>query len=592
MQGKNTMRKLVRECLMCLGLSSLMLVAQGCMIGGGHGGGGGGGQGIPGATLTSLSPSSVPAGSPPFTLTVNGSGFVAGGALSWNGTTALGQYTFVSSTQVTVQIGAGLIMSPGSGVLVATIPTPRTNPSNALTLTINPFASSACVLFGMYGFFFTGFDSSGPVTIGGVFGVDANGNVSGEEDFKDLAGTRAAQPITGGSCTNSSTTNEGTLTVTTAAGTSTYSFATQGLPVPGVRGQMAESGDANGVSGSGRFVFSPPGNFFSGDYVIALTGSDSSGDRMGVLGRFTDNDNNCEGCPGTLSAGEGDINDNGAITPSVPITGNVSVPDLYSRSIATLTLGTQALQIAFYVFSSGGGFAVDVDSGASSPLLAGFVSSQGHSGGYANVYLNAPVVFSTWGAMAGSPAASNTSLGIASGFNSGPGTFNLQLDSVAGGVASLNQTINGATYAIASNGRGTISYTSGGTTHNLVLYLDAMNDGYILDNSGSVGFGFFEAQATGPFTNSSINGTFAGGTWFPPVSTSPNTDAAITLNNGVISGTVTGTYVVDSFGRGTATVDPPIFGSNDVVLYIVGPNNFYIMGSDEVTDDTIGFLHM
>jgi hypothetical protein len=236
MQGKNTMRKLVRKCLMCLGLSSLMLVAQGCMIGGGHGGGGGGGgggQGIPGATLTSLSPSSVPAGNPPFTLTVNGSGFVVGGSLSWNGTTPLGQYTFVSSTQVTVQIGAGLIANPGSGAIVATIPTPRTNPSNALTLTINSFTSSACVLFGMYDFFFTGFDSSGPVTIGGVFGVDANGNVSGEEDFKDLAGTRAAQPITGGSCTNSSTTNEGTLTVTTAAGTSTYSFATQGLPAPG-----------------------------------------------------------------------------------------------------------------------------------------------------------------------------------------------------------------------------------------------------------------------------------------------------------------------------------------------------------------------
>jgi hypothetical protein len=592
MQEKNTMRKLVRECLMCFGLSGLMLVAQGCMMGGGHGGGGGGGQGIPGATITSLSPSSVPAGSPPFTLTVNGSGFVAGGSLSWNGTTPLGQYTFVSSTQVTVQIGAGLIMSPGSGVIVATIPTPRTNPSNALTLTINPFASSACVLFGMYGFFFTGFDSSGPVTIGGVFGVDANGNVSGEEDFKDLAGTRAAQPITGGLCTNSSTANEGMLTVTTATGTSTYSFTTQALPVPGVRGQMAESGDANGVSGSGRFVFSPPGNFFSGDYVIALTGSDSSGGRMGVLGRFTDNDNNCEGCPGTLSGGEGDINDNGAITPSVQITGNVSVPDLYSRSIATLTLGTQTLQIAFYVFSSGGGFAVDVDSGASSPLLAGFVSSQSNSGGYANVYLNAPVVFSTWGALAGSPASSDTSVGIASGFNSGAGTFNLQLDSIAGGVASLNQTINGATYAIASNGRATISYTSGATTHNLVLYLDAMNDGYILDNSGSVGFGFFEAQATGPFTNASIHGTFAGGTWFPPVSTSPNTDAAITLDNGVISGTVTGTYIVDSFGRGTATVDLPIFGSTDLVLYIVGANNFYVMGSDAVTDDTIGFLHL
>ena len=76
---------------------------------------------------------------------------------------------------------------------------------------------------------------------------------------------------------------------------------------------------------------------------------------MGVFGRFTDTNNNCSACPGTLGAGMGDINDNGAITPSVPIAGNVSVPDLYSRPLVTLTLGTQTLQIAFYVFSSGVG---------------------------------------------------------------------------------------------------------------------------------------------------------------------------------------------------------------------------------------------
>ena len=190
--------------------------------------GGGGGQGIPGATLSSLSPSSVPAGSPPFTLTINGSGFVAEDRSVGMAQHLSDQYTFVSSTQVTdpdqrepdCESRQRLDRSHDSNSL--------TNPSNALTLTISPFTSSACVLFGLYDFFFTGFDSSGPVTIGGAFGVDANGNVSGEEDFKDLAGTRAAPAITGGSCTNSSTTNEGTLTVTTAAGTSTYSFATQG----------------------------------------------------------------------------------------------------------------------------------------------------------------------------------------------------------------------------------------------------------------------------------------------------------------------------------------------------------------------------
>ena len=354
------------------------------------GGGGGGVHNIPGATLTSLSPASVPAGSPPFTLTINGSGFVAGGSLTWNGTTSLGPYTFVSSTQVTVQINASLIANPGSGAIVATIPTPLTNPSNALTLAVNPFTSSACVLFGLYEFFFTGFDSSGPVTIGGAFGVDANGNVSGEEDFKDLAGTRAAQSITGGSCKNSSTTNAGTLTVTTATGTSTYSFATQALPVPGLRGQMTESADANGVSGSGRFVFAPPGGFFTGDYVLALVGSDTAGGRMGVLGRFTDTNNSCSTCPGTLGSGMGDINDAGTLTPSVSISGNVSVPDAYSRSTVTLNLGAQTLNLALYIVSSQLGFAVDVDSGGSSPLLAGFVNVQNSPGTYSNGFLNAP----------------------------------------------------------------------------------------------------------------------------------------------------------------------------------------------------------
>jgi hypothetical protein len=581
------------EYSLCLGLIVFALATTGCMIGkrgGGGGGGGGGGMLLPGATLTSLSPSSIPAGSPPFTLTINGSGFVAGGSLSWNGTVNLGQYTFVSSTQVTVQIAANLITTPGTGSIVASIPTPMTTPSNALTLTIAPLTSSACVLFGLYDFFFTGFDSNGPVTAAGDFGVDATGHVSGEEDFKDPAGTRAAQPITGGSCTNGSTANEGTLTITTAAGTSTYTFVTQALPAPGRTGRMAESGDTNGISGSGQFFFAPPGSFFSGDYVLALVGSDSSGGRMSVLGRFTDTDNN--NTQGTLSSGMGDINDNGALTPSVPITGTVSVPDLYSRSTVTLTLGTQTLNLALYVRSAQLGVAVDTDSGGSSPLLAGFINGQAGAGLYNNGLLSAPVVFSTWGASPGPPAASDTSIGIASGFNATAGTFNLQLDAVTNGVASLNRTVTGGTYSIASNGRATLSYNLGGKTFNFILYLDAFNDGYILGTSGNVDFGFFEAQAAGPFNASTIDGTFAGGSWFSPVSTSPDTVAQITLNNGSVSaGPLTGAYAVDPSGRGTATVNLPLFGSNDLVFYIIGPGSIEVMGSDNVTDDSISFLH-
>jgi hypothetical protein len=555
--------------------------------------GGGNGMGIPGATLTSLSPTSIAAGSPPFTLTVNGSGFVVGGSLSWNGGD-LGPYKFVSSTQVTVLVGSSLITGAGSASIVATIPTPKTNPSNALTFTINPFTSSACVLFGSYDFLFTGFDSSGPVTIAGDFGVDANGNVTGEEDFKDMAGTRVAQPITGGSCTNSSTTtNEGTLVLTTAAGTSTYTFATQSLPVVGKAGGLAESGDANGIIGSGRFFFTPPAGFFSGDYVLGLVGSGSSRGRMSVIGRVTDNNGSKLSNPGTLSAGMGDINDAGAIISGAPIAGSVSVPDAYSRSAVTLVIGTQTFHLAVYVKSSQLGVAVDVDSDPSSPQLAGFINTQNNAGTYDNGHLSAPVVFNTWGRTTGPPATSATTVGLASGFNSVAGTFNVQLDAVAGGAASLNQTVTGATYSIASNGRATASFTAGAKPYSYVLYLDDVNDGYIIESSSDVAYGFLQAQAPGPFTNSSINGTFEGGTWFPPVPASPNSAARITLSNGSVSGTVNGTYAVDASGtgRGTASVDLPVFGSKNLVFYMVGPGVIDVMGSDSVAGDAIAFLH-
>ena len=175
------------KCTLCLVLL-LEIITSSCMRGGGGGGGGGGMMLLPAPTLTSLSPSSVTAGAPPFTLTRPGSGFVAGGYITWNGN-GIANYTFVSSTQITVFVGATLIASAGSASIMVANPTLQKAPSNALSFTIQPFTSSACVLYGMYSFLFTGFEAPGasdmPFTVAGAFGVDVNGNMSGEEDFKD-----------------------------------------------------------------------------------------------------------------------------------------------------------------------------------------------------------------------------------------------------------------------------------------------------------------------------------------------------------------------------------------------------------------------
>ena len=65
-----------------------------------------------GPVITSLSPDVVTVGGPAFTLTVNGSGFVSGAVVKWNGS-ALAT-NFVSATQLTAQVPASLIAAAGT----------------------------------------------------------------------------------------------------------------------------------------------------------------------------------------------------------------------------------------------------------------------------------------------------------------------------------------------------------------------------------------------------------------------------------------------------------------------------------------------
>jgi len=61
--------------------------------------------------ITTLSPASIVVGSPAFTLTVAGTGFVSGAQVQWNG--AALPTTFVSGTQMTASVSAGLIANVG-----------------------------------------------------------------------------------------------------------------------------------------------------------------------------------------------------------------------------------------------------------------------------------------------------------------------------------------------------------------------------------------------------------------------------------------------------------------------------------------------
>jgi IPT/TIG domain len=86
--------------------------------------------------LTSLSPTSIGAGSPAFTLTLNGNNFVESSIVRWNGQDLA--TTFFSSTQLTAQVPVNNISTPGSATINVFNPTPGGGNSNPLPFTIDP----------------------------------------------------------------------------------------------------------------------------------------------------------------------------------------------------------------------------------------------------------------------------------------------------------------------------------------------------------------------------------------------------------------------------------------------------------------------
>jgi hypothetical protein len=87
-------------------------------------------------TLTGLNPSTIPAGSAAFALTVTGTNFAPGAVINWQGSPRV--TTFVNETQLTAQINAADVGTQGSAGIIVVNPAPGGGASNALVFTITP----------------------------------------------------------------------------------------------------------------------------------------------------------------------------------------------------------------------------------------------------------------------------------------------------------------------------------------------------------------------------------------------------------------------------------------------------------------------
>lgn len=90
--------------------------------------------------LSTLSPSSVVAGSASFTLSLSGSSFVSGAIVNWNGTAL--PTTFVSTTSLTASVSSSLLTTAGTATVNVLNPAPGGGTSGNLSFTITSAQTS------------------------------------------------------------------------------------------------------------------------------------------------------------------------------------------------------------------------------------------------------------------------------------------------------------------------------------------------------------------------------------------------------------------------------------------------------------------
>ncbi len=443
--------------------------------------------------------------------------------------------------------------------------TPASTASASLTLTITGPTGR---LNGNYVFSFSGYQNGALVLQAGSFTSDGAGNITnGLMDSNSASGVHTSLPFSGTYSIGSTNTGPMTLVIP-ALGTFTYQVAT---PAAGTIRFIQNGNAGNQGTGYIRKVTSTTAITLAQlakSWSFGGSGADVAASRYATAGTFTADSK------GAWTALEEDANDNGTVVHSTSGTGNfLTIDPVTQRGTANMTVNSVTTNYSFYPVSTSEMVMLCTDPlSTTAPLVLFTLYS--NPANWSNSTIHTTTVTQLQGL--GTSNGNTVPYGLlAFATFDGAGGVNISTDENLGGTLSTN-TYAAATYSTATNGRTTIS---GFGANSIVAYFTS-NVAFIVVGDAGVTSGTLVPQFGSPYTTSSINGSYQGGTLQTVLpSVTVQDDSALADGAGVLGltfdisgpgGPLTGltqamTYSVDSAGRTPLVAK----GNTEGIAYVV-----------------------
>jgi hypothetical protein len=443
-----------------------------------------------------------------------------------------------------------------------------------LSIKINPGVTNNARLSGNYAFSVRGFDPNGLFVAAGSFVADGNGNVTaGMMDVNNTTSFPVNQTFAG----------------TYSIGQDGLGFMTFNIAGGGSRTfalSMMVNGNANiiefddstggGTRNSGVLLKQTTSAFnassIKGGYAFGFLGIDSGKNRFGMAGQLQ-----ADGI-GTFPSGSVDSDDaiSGASGNILFVTGSSYTVASNGRGTANIKTAQGSRGYAFYIVSSTQLLAIETDTfpGGGNSLVSGMFLQQSANGSFSDGNFNATGVYQTTGLLS-LTAVSEVGLLI----GNGSGGFSFTSDQNSGGTLTSPTGTGG--YSVDPTGRL--------TGLGFIVYLVSNNQGFIIGTDPAVSFGFMTAQS-GPFTDASLSGTYAGGS-LAPVDPSVSNVVSIAIagsGNFNVTADISGANGLSqsqaSAGIGTVPMNGRVAitlnGNTLDILYLITTGQFVALSTD------------